>query len=70
VEPAVPDVPILVKQHDVVKLVAHVGPLRVVQFGEAMQDGRAGQLIRVRNVDSQHVVTGRVVDRSVVEVDY
>jgi flagella basal body P-ring formation protein FlgA len=70
VERATPEIPVLVKQHDLIKLVAHVGSLRVVQMAEAMQDGRAGQVIRVRNVDSQNIVAGRVVDRSMVEVEY
>jgi flagella basal body P-ring formation protein FlgA len=61
---------VLVKQHDLVKLMARVGPLRVVALGEALQDGSPGQPIRVRNVDSKSIVLGRVVDRSLVEVDY
>jgi flagella basal body P-ring formation protein FlgA len=61
---------VLVKQHDLVKLMARVGPLRVVALGEALQDGGAGQSIRVRNVDSKSIVLGRVVEHSLVEVDY
>jgi flagella basal body P-ring formation protein FlgA len=64
------DNPVLVKQRDLVKVVARVGKMRVSMLGEALQDGRAGQLIRVRNVDSKSVVVGRVVDRSLVEVDF
>jgi flagella basal body P-ring formation protein FlgA len=60
----------LVKQHDLVKLTAKVGAMRVTALGEALQDGGAGQSIRVRNVDSKNVILGRVVDRSLVEVDY
>lgn len=61
---------VLVKQHDLVKLMARVGPLRVVALGEALQDGTAGQSIRVRNVDSKSIILARVVDRALVEVDY
>lgn len=60
----------LVKQHDLVKLMAKVGSMRVTALGEALQDGGAGQFIRVKNVDSKNVILGRVVDRSLVEVDY
>ena len=62
--------PVLIRPHDVVRLVASLGPLRVTAVGEALQDGRAGQFIRVRNVDSNHTVLGRVVDRTSVEVSY
>jgi flagella basal body P-ring formation protein FlgA len=60
----------LVKQHELVKLVAKVGAMRVTALGEALQDGSAGQFIRVKNVDSKNVVLGRVADRALVEVDY
>jgi flagella basal body P-ring formation protein FlgA len=61
--------PILVKQQSLVKLSAQLGPLRITAAGEALQDGRAGELIRVRNLDSKNIVIGRVVDRSLVQVD-
>jgi hypothetical protein len=62
--------PTLVKARDMVRLLARVGSFRVTALGEAQQDGRAGQLIRVRNVDSNRIISGRVVDQRVVEVDY
>src|SRR5204862_2277646 len=37
---------LIVKTRDNVKLVACVGNLRVITVGEAMQDGKLGQLIR------------------------
>lgn len=64
------DNPVLVKQRDVVKMLVRAGGLRIAASGEALQDGRAGQMIRVRNVDSQNIVLGRVVDRSVVEIRF
>jgi flagella basal body P-ring formation protein FlgA len=69
-EPLPHDAPLLIKTRDLVRLVVHIGAVRVSALGEAMQEGRAGQLIRVRNVDSNKTVSGRVVDRGVVEVDY
>jgi flagella basal body P-ring formation protein FlgA len=60
----------VVRANDLVHLIATVGPMQVKTRGQAMQDGRIGQLIQVRNMDSKNVVTGRVVDRSTVEVEY
>ena len=53
-----------------IKLTARVGSLRVTAKGEAQQDGRAGEKIRVRNVDSRKEIVGRVVERGLVEVEY
>lgn len=61
---------VVIHQSDLVHIVAPVGPLQVRARGQAMQDGRIGQLIQVRNTDSQSIVTGRVKDHSTVEVDY
>lgn len=60
----------VIHANDLVHLIASVGPLQVKTRGEALQDGRIGQAIQVRNLDSKSVVTGRVVDRSTVEVEY
>jgi|SRR5579875_409902 flagella basal body P-ring formation protein FlgA len=60
----------VVRANALVHLIATVGPLQVKTRGEALQDGRIGQLIQVRNLDSKNVVTGRVVDHSTVEVEY
>ena len=61
---------ILVKCRDVVHMVTYVGELKVVTTGEALEDGRAGQLIRLRNVESSRMVRGRVIDRAIVEVEF
>ena len=61
---------VLVKQREPVQLLVEKGGLRVVTSGESLQDGRAGQTVRVRNVDSQRIILGRVIDRSVVQVLY
>ena len=61
---------IVIHPNDLVHLIASVGPLQVKTRGEAMQSGRVGQLIQVRNLDSKATVTGRVVDHSTVEVEY
>ncbi len=66
------DTPALIVIHpnDLVHLIATVGHLQVKTRGQALQGGRIGQAIQVRNLDSQTTVTGRVVDGSTVEVEY
>ena len=59
----------LIKPRDQVHLLVRVGPLRLTTLCEAVQEGRAGQTIRVRNVDSKVERVGRVVDRNTVELD-
>lgn len=60
--------PPLVKRRDRVKVVARSGVLNVSIAGESLQDGRAGDVIKVRNVDSNTTVHGRVVSATEVEV--
>lgn len=71
-DPATPggESPVLIKPRDLVRLVAKIGAVNVSARGEALQDGRLGQAIRVRNIASNKVVTGRVADRDIVLVDY
>jgi hypothetical protein len=69
VEVKPPDNPVIIKTRDQVHLLVRVGPLRVTTLCEAVQEGRAGQMIRVRNVDSRAERVGRVVDRNTVEID-
>jgi flagella basal body P-ring formation protein FlgA len=61
---------VVVHSNDLVHLIAKVGHLQVKTRGEALQSGRIGQMIQVRNLDSKATVTGRVVDGSTVEVEY
>lgn len=60
--------PLLVKRRDRVKAIARSGALVVVMVAEAQQDGRAGELIKVKNLDSNAVVHGRVLSATEVEV--
>lgn len=62
--------PILIKQRDLVKITARVGVFLIHTNGEAMQDGRQGDLIRVRNLDSKSVVLTRVQDKGAVQLEY
>ena len=69
VEPKPPENPVIIKPRDQVRLLVRVGPLRLTTLCEALQEGRVGQRIRVRNVDSRTERVGRVVDRDTVELD-
>jgi hypothetical protein len=65
------DVPMgpLVRSRDRVQMIAIVGHVYATMPGEALQDGRMGQTISVRNVDSNKTVSGRVVGKGKVEIE-
>ncbi len=61
--------PVLIMARDPVRLIAKKGKLTVtIPVAEALQSGRKGQLIRVRNVQSNQIVTGQVIGRGEVLV--
>ncbi|MEX2285673.1 MAG: flagellar basal body P-ring formation chaperone FlgA, partial [Planctomycetaceae bacterium] len=63
--------PILIRPRDSVRLVARKRGLTViVSSAEALQAGRRGDTIQVRNTTSKKIITGRVVDQSEVEVAF
>ncbi|HYV38338.1 MAG TPA: flagellar basal body P-ring formation chaperone FlgA [Gemmataceae bacterium] len=66
----VDDDEVVIHNRDTIKLVAVLGSMRVLATGEALQDGKLGQLIRVRNIESGKTVAGRVLDSGNVEVEY
>lgn len=68
-EPAtrVPE-PLLVKRRDRVKAIVRSGALQVSMVAEAQQDGRVGDVIKVKNVVSNTIVHGRVLNANEVEV--
>ena len=51
-----------------VRLVAQVGALTVEALGTALQSGQVGDTIKARNVTSERIVTGRLIDANTVEV--
>jgi hypothetical protein len=61
---------VLIKSHDNVRIIANIGSARIEATGEAMEDGRAGQVIRVRNVESNRIVRGRVETAGIVQAEY
>lgn len=60
---------VLIKTRDLVRMIVQVGAVQVVASGEAQQDGKMGDLIRVRNVDSNRIVNARIEAAGVVLVD-
>ena len=70
VEAKVKKEPVLIRRQQAVKMVAKLGGLDVITSGEALQDGVAGQMIRVRNSDSKKMVLGRVLDGNHVQIEY
>lgn len=60
---------VLVRAQDAVKIQIRIGALKVTASGQALQEGRQGQLIRVQNVDSKKLLLGRVVASGLVEVE-
>ncbi|WP_010583813.1 flagellar basal body P-ring formation chaperone FlgA [Schlesneria paludicola] len=59
---------ILVKRRDSVRIVGRLGAVSVIATGEALQEGRLGELIRLRNTDSNTNVQGRVTGPGEVEI--
>lgn len=60
-------VPLLVRRGDTVRIVARSGPVEVSNAGEALENGHADDVIRVRNPSTGRVIRVRVIDRGSVE---
>ena len=61
-------IPPLVRRGATVELVFNRGAISLTAQGEALTDGRRGAMIRVRNLKSKKIVTGRVIGINRVEV--
>ena len=61
---------VLIKRRDQVKMIARVGSVSVSATGEALQDGRLGETIRLRNLESNATIQGRVARPGEVEISY
>lgn len=62
------DKPLMVKRGTMVTILVKTGGMIIAAGGQAMQDGREGELIRVQNVTSKRIVSARVVDTNTVQV--
>lgn len=61
---------LMIKKGDSVMITAQKGGMTVKMSGEALNDGREGRQIRVKNVRSQRVVKARVIAPGIVQVDF
>jgi flagella basal body P-ring formation protein FlgA len=68
--PAALELPPLVRRGDIVTLTVQGPGLMAVTKGEAREDGKAGQIIRVRNRSSGREVYGQVEGERAVRVSY
>lgn len=64
------DQSIRIKRADRVKILGRIGNLAVTVSGEAMQDGRLGDTIRVQNTESKSIVQGKIISAEEVEIAY
>lgn len=62
--------PALVKRGDIVKIIAHAGPMTITATGKVKQKGGRGEMVRVINTDSNRVITARVIGPGAVEVEF
>ncbi|WP_198156963.1 flagellar basal body P-ring formation chaperone FlgA [Aquincola tertiaricarbonis] len=59
--------PVLVKRGDVVVIEARSGPVQVTASGEALEPGKRGEVVRVRNVNTGKVIRARVMEAGTVQ---
>ncbi|NPB08781.1 MAG: flagellar basal body P-ring formation protein FlgA [Thermodesulfobacteria bacterium] len=64
------EVPPVIKRGKLVRILAEGPGFMVSAVGEARQDGRPGEIIRVRNLTSKREVFARVIDGETVKVTY
>ncbi len=60
----------VIRRGDTVQLVAFGGPLAISVTAKSLQDGAVGDVIRLENVDSKKAISGKVVGKGQVEVQY
>lgn len=60
----------LIHKNQIVDAVAHRGALAISMKAQALQNGGANALIRLRNLDSQKVFNATVLDENRVEVQF
>lgn len=63
------EMPPLVKRGDRVTMIAQRGGIRISAQGEAMGPARRGESVKIRNVDSLKIVSGRVTGPQLVEME-
>lgn len=68
IAPAHLDQPILIERGQQILMIAEQDGVQAKMMGEALKKGRKGDIIKVRNLQSQRVVSARVDDRGVVRM--
>jgi len=58
------------KRGDIITVVAGSGNLIATARGEVQEKGRKGDWVKVRNISSQRIIYGRVVDSNTVRVEF
>ena len=64
------DIPPLIQKKDVVLMVAETPQFKIITLGESKEIGFKGDLIRVRNLESDNEVYARVLDAKSVKVEF
>lgn len=62
--------PVIIERRGYVKIIAERGPMRLEATGTAMEDGRLGETIRVRNSSSLEEIHAEVVGANTVKVRF
>lgn len=60
----------LVHRGDMVTILVASGNLKITAHGEAKGKGAEGDMIKIKNLASRRIISARVVDRGLVEVDF
>ncbi|MFA5183089.1 MAG: flagellar basal body P-ring formation chaperone FlgA [Syntrophales bacterium] len=62
--------PILIKRGAPVRIVYESGSLSITTLGYSEEDGVSGGLVRIRNASSKKTLHARVIDNSMVAIDF
>lgn len=68
IRPSLLDQPKAISRGENVTITAKSGSIQVVMQGTAMTDGKLGQQIRVKNNQSERIISARVVGQAAVEI--
>ena len=63
-------IPPVVKRGQRVRVVAVRGAIRISTMGEALNNAGKGAFVRVRNLDSRKIVTGKATEAGTVELEF
>ncbi len=64
------EIPPTIKQGSIVKLVIMSSGFNIVTKGQAQQTGYAGEVIKVKNLDSKKILYGEIIDSNRVQITF